>query len=56
MSEYVGLIVTKKYEYQINFTSEQRFYDFISDSRDVQWGRLFDRNSGDIIASWGTNS
>lgn len=53
MKYNVGLIVTKKYEYQINFSSQERFFDYISDTPNVLWARLFERETGKVLSVYG---
>lgn len=50
MTKYFGLIVTGKEELKIDFTSLERFLHLVSDTSNVKWAKLFDRETGDGIA------
>lgn len=50
MTKYFGLIITEKEELKIDFTSLDRFLNLVSDTSNVKWAKLFERETGDVVA------
>ena len=52
MTKYVALIVATKYEFQASINTEEDFTELTQGSRDVKWAKLFERESGRLVASY----